>query len=163
MVHFHVLHLICFNLVGVRPLSTPYELFKGRRSVLSHLKVFGCRCFILNNGKESLGKFDAKADKGVFLGYATQIHAYRVCNKRLMTVEESMHVVFDETNPKLQDQVSKNTNEEDLLQEQISTAEKSTAAGNQLAERKNSRLKKLQTANCPRTGSSLEVYQRTTS
>jgi len=34
-----------------------------------------------------------------------------------MTVEESMHVVFDETNPKLQDQVSKNADEEDLLQE----------------------------------------------
>jgi len=47
-----------------------------------------------------------------------------------MTVEESMNVVFDETNPKLQDQVSKNADEEDLLQEQISTAEKSTVAGN---------------------------------
>jgi len=33
-----------------------------------------------------------------------------------MTIEESMHVVFDETNPKLQDQVSKNVDEEDLLQ-----------------------------------------------
>ena len=53
----------------------------------------------------------------VFLGYATQSHAYRVYNKRLMTIKESMHVVFDETNPKLQDQVSKNADEEDLLQE----------------------------------------------
>jgi len=68
--------------------------------------------------------------QGVFLGYATQSHAYRVYNKRLMIVEESIHVVFDETNPKLQDQVSKNADGEDLLQEQISTAEKSTAAGN---------------------------------
>jgi len=47
-----------------------------------------------------------------------------------MTVKESMHVVFDETNPKLQDQVSKNAYEEDILQEQISAAEKSNAAGN---------------------------------
>jgi len=115
--------------------KTPYELFKGRRPVLSHLKVFGCKCFILNNGKESLGKFDANADECVFLGYATQSHAYRTYNKRLMTVEESMHVVFDETNPKLQDQVSKNADEEDQLQEQISAAEKSTAAGNQLAKK----------------------------
>jgi len=52
-----------------------------------------------------------------------------------MTVEESMHVVFDKTNPKLQDQVSKNADEEDLLQEQISAIEKSTAAGNQLAKK----------------------------
>jgi len=33
-----------------------------------------------------------------------------------MIVEESMHVVFDETNPTLQDQVAKNADEEDLLQ-----------------------------------------------
>jgi len=123
--------------VLIRPIlkKTPYELFKGRRSVLSHLKVFGCKCFILNNGKESLGKFDAKADEGVFLGYATQSRAYRVYNKRLMTVEESMHVDFDETNPKLQDQVSKNVDEEDLLQEQISAAKMPTTAGNQSAEK----------------------------
>ena len=34
----------------------------------------------------------------VFLGYSLTSHAYRVCNKRLMTVEESVHIVFDETN-----------------------------------------------------------------
>jgi len=102
------------NRVLIRPIlkKTPYELFKRRRPVLSHLKVFGCKCFILNNGKESLDKFDAKADEGVFLGYATQSHAYRVYNKILMTVEESMHVVFDETNPKLQDHVPKIVDEE---------------------------------------------------
>jgi len=57
----------------------------------------------LNNGEEQLGKFDAKADEGVFLGYAIHNHAYRVYNERLITVDESMHVVFYETNPKLQD------------------------------------------------------------
>jgi len=36
-----------------------YEFFQGRKPILSHLKVFGCKCFILNNGKKSLGKFDA--------------------------------------------------------------------------------------------------------
>jgi len=46
-----------------------------------------------------------------------------------------MHVVFDETNPKLQDQVPKNADEEDLLQEQISATEKSIAVGNQSAEK----------------------------
>ena len=57
----------------------------------------------MNNGEEQLGKFDAKADEGVFLGYAIHNHAYRVYNERLITVDESMHVVFYETNPKLQD------------------------------------------------------------
>jgi len=51
----------------------------------------------LNNGKENLGKFDAKYDEGVHIGYALNGHAYRVFNKRLLIIEESMHVVFDET------------------------------------------------------------------
>jgi len=140
------------NRVLIRPIfkKTPYELFKGRRVVLSHLKVFGCKCFILNNRKESLGKFDAKMDEGVFLGYATQVHAYKVYNKRLMTVEESMHVVFDETNPKLQDQVSKNADEEDLLQEQISAVEKPFTAGNQSAEKEKQLTEKAADNNLPK-------------
>jgi len=124
--------------------KTPYELFKGRRPVLSHLKVFGCKCFILNNGKESLGKFDAKVNEGIFLGYATQSHAYRVYNKRLMTVEESMHVVFGETNPKLQDHVPKISDEEEI------TLEKKSAVGNQSAEKEIQSTEKATDNNLPK-------------
>jgi len=49
--------------------KTPYELFNGRKPNISHLRVFGCGCFVLNNGKENLGKFDEKADNGIFIGY----------------------------------------------------------------------------------------------
>ena len=28
-------------------------------------RAFGCRCFVLNNGKDHLGKFDSKADEGI--------------------------------------------------------------------------------------------------
>jgi len=48
---------------------------------LSHLRVFGCKCFVLNNGKEKLGKFDAKADDGILLGYSSNSKAYKVFNK----------------------------------------------------------------------------------
>jgi len=86
------------NKVLIRPIlkKTPYELFNGRKPNISHLKVFGCRCFILNNGRENLGKFNEKADNDIFIGYSSTSHAYRVYNKRLMIVEESVHVVFDE-------------------------------------------------------------------
>ncbi|XP_024019082.1 uncharacterized protein LOC112090920 [Morus notabilis] len=47
---------------------------------------------------DNLGKFDAKSDVGIFLGYSTTSKVYRVFNKRTLVVEESMHVVFDETN-----------------------------------------------------------------
>ena len=83
----------------IRPLlkKTPYELWKGRKPNISHFHVFGCKCYILNT-KDNLGKFDSRSDKGIFLGYSTTSKAYRVYNKRTMVVEESMNVVFDESN-----------------------------------------------------------------
>ena len=102
------------NRVLIRPSlkKTLYELFNGRKPNISHLKVFGCRCFILNNAKENLGKFDEKADNSIFIGYSSTSHAYRVYNKRVMTVEESVHVVFDEINP-IDQGSTKNYAEED--------------------------------------------------
>jgi hypothetical protein len=47
-----------------------------------------------------LGKFDAKTDEGIFLGYSLTSKAYGIYNKRTMTIEESVHVSFDESNPK---------------------------------------------------------------
>ena len=44
--------------------KTPYELYKERKPNLAHLHVFSCKCFIHNNGKDNLGKFDPKADEG---------------------------------------------------------------------------------------------------
>jgi len=75
--------------------KTPYELWKGRTPNIGYFKVFGCKCFILND-KDNLGKFDAKSDEGIFLGYSMNSKAYRVYNKRSLTIEETMHVVFDE-------------------------------------------------------------------
>jgi len=93
--------------------KTSYELLNGRKLNVSHLKVFGCKCYILNNDKDNLGKFDAKSDKGIFLGYSLTSHAYRVYNKKLMTVEESIHVVFYETNKCEQGLAKINADEDD--------------------------------------------------
>jgi len=84
------------NRVLIRPIlkKTPYELFNGRKLNIGHLKVFDCKCYIVNNGKENLGKFDEKTDNGIFLSYSLTSHAYRVYNKRLMTVEESIHMLY---------------------------------------------------------------------
>ena len=42
--------------------------------------------------------FDELSDEVVFLGYSSHSKAYRVYNKRTMCVEESVHIIFDETN-----------------------------------------------------------------
>jgi len=90
-------------------------------------------------------KFDSKADEGSFVGYVTNSHAYRVYNKRLMIVEESVHVVFDETHPMLQDQRhNKNTDDEDVL------LGKQFGARNKLVEKEIQSAKKVADNNLPK-------------
>ncbi|KAK8913644.1 hypothetical protein KSP39_PZI023491 [Platanthera zijinensis] len=78
--------------------KTPYELLKGKKPKIGYFKVFGCTCFIHNNDKKYLAKFQAKADEGVFLGYSMISKAYRVYNKSSCKIEESVHIIFDEAN-----------------------------------------------------------------
>ena len=52
----------------------------------------------MNNGKDSLDKFDSKSDEAIFLGYSTSNKIFRVFNKKILVVEKSIYVVFDETN-----------------------------------------------------------------
>ncbi|KAI3747124.1 hypothetical protein L6452_09571 [Arctium lappa] len=84
------------SLIVKRFNKTAYELFLRRKPSISFLYIFSCQCFILNN-RDTLGKFDPKADEGIFLGYSSISKAYRVFNKRRQTVDETIHVTFDES------------------------------------------------------------------
>ena len=66
---------------------------------MKYFRVFGSKCFILND-RENLGKFNAKSDEGIFLGYFVNSRAYRVYNKRTKTIMESINVVIDDAIPK---------------------------------------------------------------
>ncbi|GKE84524.1 retrovirus-related pol polyprotein from transposon TNT 1-94, partial [Tanacetum coccineum] len=63
---------------------------------ISYFHVFGCPVFI-HNHKDHLGKFDAKADDGYFLGYSFVSKAFRVFNTRRQQVKETYHVTFNES------------------------------------------------------------------
>ncbi|GKA99725.1 retrovirus-related pol polyprotein from transposon TNT 1-94 [Tanacetum coccineum] len=76
--------------------KNPYEIFRERIPNISYFHVFGCPVFI-HNHKDHLGKFDAKADDGYFLGYSFVSDAFRVFNTRRQQVEETYHVTFDES------------------------------------------------------------------
>ncbi|KAJ9557430.1 hypothetical protein OSB04_012044 [Centaurea solstitialis] len=86
------------SLIVKRFRRTPYELFRNRKPSIEHLHIFGCVCYILNN-KDNLGKFDSKSDDGIFLGYSSISKTYHVFNKRRQTIEETIHVRFDESGP----------------------------------------------------------------
>lgn len=49
--------------------KTPYELLNDRKLSIDHLSPFGCKCIMLNNGKDYLSLFDARSDEGIFVGY----------------------------------------------------------------------------------------------
>nr|GEZ29502.1 retrovirus-related Pol polyprotein from transposon TNT 1-94 [Tanacetum cinerariifolium] len=51
----------------------------------------------LLNKMDHLGKFDAKADDGYFLGYSSVSKDFKVYNTRRQQIEETYHVTFDES------------------------------------------------------------------
>ena len=77
--------------------KTSFEIYHLRKPNVSYLKVFGCKCFVLNT-QDNLGKFDTKTFEAIYFGYSSTSKAYRVFNKSSHTIKESMHVKFEESN-----------------------------------------------------------------
>ena len=75
--------------------KTPYEFLKGRKPNLAHLRVFGCTCYILND-RDKLSKFDPKSEKGIFVGYSINSHAYMIYVPARKTIMELVNVVFND-------------------------------------------------------------------
>ena len=89
----HIGNRIYFR-VGTK--KTSYEIWRKKKLKVKYFRIFGCKCYILND-RVNLGKFDAKSDEGIFLGYSTNSQEYRVYNKHTKTVMESINVVIDDT------------------------------------------------------------------
>ena len=74
--------------------ATPFELWYGHSPNVKHFKIFGCKCYIYKESKN--GKFDAKSEEGIFLGYSTRSKAYKCLNVITNKFVESTNVRFDE-------------------------------------------------------------------
>ena len=74
--------------------STPFELWYGYLPNVKYFKIFGSKYYILKDDRS--GKFDAKSDEGIFLGYSTRSKAYKCLNINTNKVVESENVKFDE-------------------------------------------------------------------
>jgi hypothetical protein len=90
------LHKLCHK--------TTYELLISNKPNVSYFRVFGCKCFILNKKLKS-SKFASKVDEGIFLGYASNAHGYRVLKKNTGCVEVTCDLTFDESNVSQEEQV----------------------------------------------------------
>ncbi|GJY58230.1 retrovirus-related pol polyprotein from transposon TNT 1-94 [Tanacetum coccineum] len=83
------------SLIRLRYNKTPYELMQDKKPDLSFFHVFGSLCYPTND-HEDLGKFDAKADIEIFVGYAHAKKVFRIYNRRIRIITETIHVTFDE-------------------------------------------------------------------
>nr|GEU72332.1 hypothetical protein [Tanacetum cinerariifolium] len=75
--------------------KTPYELINKRKPNIKFFRMFGCRCYLLND-YEDVEKLKAKGDIRVFVGYSKEFAAFRIYNKRTRKIHESVNVNFDE-------------------------------------------------------------------
>ena len=76
--------------------KTPFEFVYKSKPSVKHMRVFGCRTYVLSPQEKRL-KWDAKARAGVFMGYAEVSKAYRVFDIEAGQVVISRDVTFDET------------------------------------------------------------------
>lgn len=74
--------------------TQPMKYGMEKKPTIKYFKVFDNTCYILRDN-EHLRKFDKNSDEVIFLRYSTTSRAYRVYNKRNLTIEESINVVVD--------------------------------------------------------------------
>nr|GFC76352.1 retrovirus-related Pol polyprotein from transposon TNT 1-94 [Tanacetum cinerariifolium] len=73
---------------------TPYELINKRKPNIKFFRVFGCRCYLLND-YEDAGKLKAKGDIRVFVGYSKEFAAFRIYNKQTHLFQDFYDEYFD--------------------------------------------------------------------
>nr|GEW00108.1 hypothetical protein [Tanacetum cinerariifolium] len=100
--------------------KTPYELINGRKPYMSFLHVFGALCYPKND-REDIGKLGAKGDIGLFICYSANSCAFRVYNRRIKKIIETMNVTFDELSAMAFDHSSSKPGHQSMTSRQISS------------------------------------------
>ncbi|GJZ63442.1 retrovirus-related pol polyprotein from transposon TNT 1-94 [Tanacetum coccineum] len=88
---------LCKNcsLVHTRYNKTPYELLRDRKPNVQYFQVFGSLCYPTNN-REDHGKMKSKADIKIFISYSKSLRGFRIYNRIIRNIKETIHVKFDE-------------------------------------------------------------------
>ena len=55
------------TLINKDLVKTPYEIMNDKKPTLKYFHVFGAKCFVLKDGDDRRGKFEAKAHEAVFV------------------------------------------------------------------------------------------------
>nr|GEV28014.1 retrovirus-related Pol polyprotein from transposon TNT 1-94 [Tanacetum cinerariifolium] len=75
--------------------ETTYHIINNRKTLIKHLHIFCCICYITRDG-EHLDKMKEKKDLCILVGYSTHSKGYGVYNKRIRMIVESIYIRFNE-------------------------------------------------------------------
>eukprot|EP00253_Pinus_taeda_P003652 PITA_03652 len=94
-----VVEITCY-LVNKSPSSvledkTPQEVWTGKKSSFSHLRIFGCDAYV-HVTNEKCTKLDSKSEKCIFIGYKDGLKGYKLSNPVTRKVVYNRDVVFRE-------------------------------------------------------------------
>nr|GFB61483.1 retrovirus-related Pol polyprotein from transposon TNT 1-94 [Tanacetum cinerariifolium] len=109
--------------------KTPYELMNKRKPNIKFFRMFGCRCYLLND-YDDVEKLKTKGDIRVFVGYSKESAAFRIYNKRTRKIHESVNVNFDE----ISEMASKQFSLEPVLSNLNETGKSSNPSVSQVLE-----------------------------
>lgn len=88
----------CYNrTASVDQDKTPYELFFGSKPAVDHLRVFGCKAFVLK--KPAGNKLSAVSEEGIFVGYPSNAKGWLILVERdgMYRIVMSCDVKFEES------------------------------------------------------------------
>nr|GEY22211.1 integrase, catalytic region, zinc finger, CCHC-type, peptidase aspartic, catalytic [Tanacetum cinerariifolium] len=83
------------SLIHTRHNTTPYELVHNKKPDLTFFRVFSALCYPTIDS-EDLKKIQPTADIGIFVSYAQSKKCYRIYNKRIRRILETIHIQLDE-------------------------------------------------------------------
>ena len=83
------------TLINKYLMKTPYEIMNNMKPTLKYFYVFGAKCYVLKDGDDRRGKFEAKSHKAVFDGYSRRSYKVYIIGRH--QVKESVNVTFDDT------------------------------------------------------------------
>nr|GFB63510.1 hypothetical protein [Tanacetum cinerariifolium] len=104
--------------------KTPYELMNKRKPNIKFFRVFGCRCYLLND-YDDVGKLKANRDIRVFVGYSKESAAFKIYNKRTLDkaskkdLEDLFQKFYDEYFDSLTIMKSSTTNVETPINDEV--------------------------------------------